>query len=149
MKTFCIALIMLFNYVLCYSQMTNDDICLANIVKVKNDIQQMQINNQNINSFLDCFIEHTNNIEILEFRNEVLFQLMENYPSNFMSIIRHKNEKIQKNVCQDIERPVHDGINIYKVYYLISTTHSDIGIKQLLLNSLQKAIQNSEKGIEK
>ena len=145
MKIFCIIITMVFNNILCYSQIINADICLANIVRVDNDIQKKQMNTQNIDAFLDCFIEQTNNVEILELRNEVLLKLMEHYPSDFMCSISKKNTEIYKSVCQDIERPIHDGINLYKIYYQISTIHSDSDVRLLILNSLQQAIENSEK----
>lgn len=81
---------MLLSYMSCYSQKTEEDVCLSNIMKMNSDIQQGKVNTRHIKVFLDCFIDHTNNVEILEFRNSVLFKLMEYCPEEFICFMSKK-----------------------------------------------------------
>ena len=57
----------------CYSQKTEEDVCLSNIMKMNSDIQQGKVNTRHIKVFLDCFIDHTNNVEILDRRVYMLY----------------------------------------------------------------------------
>ena len=131
---------MLLSYMPCYSQKTEEDVCLSNIMKMNSDIQQGKVNTRHIKVFLDCFIDHTNNVEILEFRNIVLFKLMEYCPEEFICLMSKKNTDILSNVCQNIENPIHDNINLYKIYNQILITSSDSDVKTEILDSLKEAI---------
>jgi len=142
MKIFFV-IIMMLNGCLCHSQ-TWEDICLATIVKLNNDIETGQKATQNIDTFLDCFNEYSDNVELLEFRNEVLFKLIARYPMDFINLLSNKSENICENICVDIENPIHDGINLYKAYYHILQTNNDQCVRERILNSLDKAIKISE-----
>ena len=54
--------------------------------------------------------------------------------------VKKKNTDILSNVCQNIENPIHDNINLYKIYNQILITSSDSDVKTEILDSLKEAI---------
>lgn len=136
---------LLFNNICCYAQNIDSDKCLSNIVKIDNDMQENRINIQDVDNFMDCFVGFDDNTEILEYRNEILFKLMECFPSDFLFSISQQDATVRKKICLDIEKPIHDSINLYKVYYRISIAHENANIRLQILNSIQIAIENAEK----
>lgn len=129
------------------SQADSPEAYIEVIAKVDADIEQNKADNRNIDKFLDCFGRYDDNIELAEFRNEVLFALMEHFPSEFIRSMSMKETYFQACICQEIETPIHDGCELRNIYDRIVSANGNADVRQAVLKSLEKAIENRGKQV--
>lgn len=128
-----------------FTQTDSPEACIAVIAKVDADIEQNRTDNRNIDKFLDCFGRYDDNTELTEFRNEVLFALMEHFPSEFMRSMSMKETELQACICREIETPIHDGFGLHHIRERIASADGDADVRKAVLKSLEKAIENGQR----
>ena len=128
-----------------FTQTDSPEACIAVIAKVDADIEQKKADNRNIDKFLDCFGRYDDNVELIEFRNEVLFALMEHFPAEFMRSMSMKEAGLQAYICREIETPIHDGFGLHHIRERIASADGDADVRQAVLKSLEKAIENGQR----
>jgi len=111
---------------------------LKSISKRKNSLQQ-----SDIELFLATFhLRCINNIEYQEWSNELLYFVMENYPSETVQLIR-RNKGIHFDIIlKTIERPVDKDIDIVKTTNSVKNNNSNSEIRDKMLSSLNRAMNN-------
>ena len=124
-------------------QTLNSDSCIKNLVKLQNSINERNTDKHLIDQFWTCYEDRLeNNVELSEFRNEVLFALLEHHTAITLLSLNAQNEHLVCNVLADIEYPVNDLINLYKIYYLVNITRDkEIKYKELIMSKLEHAIE--------
>ena len=87
--------------------------------------------------------ECSNNVEFSEFSNEILFKTIQKQPELFCNIFEKIKSEIELEVILlELETPIHDLINMKFTRRQIEKTRISDDIKNLLLNSIDKAINN-------
>jgi len=86
--------------------------CNTNIVK-STDENIKKLTNDDIKLFLLTFHNTCkNNAEYLEYSNEVLFAVMNNYPQKVLKIIKNHKEMDKDFILEVLSNPVNDQIDI-------------------------------------
>jgi hypothetical protein len=97
--------------------------CNENIVlKVHEKLDSLTV--KDIADFLKVFsIKCKNNVEFSEFSNEVLFEVIDKQPTNFIKAICETNDEVEYQIIYDeLKSPIHDLIPIGKLRQSIKTT---------------------------
>lgn len=129
-----------------YAQQVSPDVCIQTMGLLQNKIAHSHIEKGDIVGFWSCFENcYDNSIEILEFRNEILYALLQLYPKLTLSTLQEQSTSILDRVVHDLANPLHEGINLLKVYYKVATAEQvDNHLKECLLSGLQIAIDNKD-----
>lgn len=102
-----------------------------------------KINNLNINlveKFLISYeYECTNSIEFYEYRNELLFSILDKSPSLILKIISNNREINKQNLYKDIQNPITDKINLEKLLNTLNKSNPDNIIKREIISALNIA----------
>ena len=99
------------------------------------------LNNDSLAVFFKQFSieQNKNNIEFLEWGNEILFLVLEKKPTQFFETLFLLKESEIKSVEGEINSPVNDGINMIKIFKEIENGKMDAKIKTRALNFLRPA----------
>ncbi|SER39068.1 hypothetical protein SAMN05444359_13930 [Neolewinella agarilytica] len=83
--------------------------------------------------------ECANNVEFLEWSNELLFEVAKNKP-DFLLQILNKNDSLDKDLIKsEFENPIHDGFDINDIIEKIEMSNSSEEIKEEITESLKIA----------
>jgi len=89
----------------------------------------MSVNNNTLNTIHVCKLFYTidpncsNDAEFSAFSNEILFKVLEKRPKLFfIELDRIKNEVNYEYILNQLENPIHDGIEISKILRNIQKT---------------------------
>lgn len=76
------------------------------------------ISNRIIDEFLISFnASCTNNVEYTQYSNEVLFNLVAKFPTQFTEvIIKNKSKYEIGTILENFANPIHDGVAFKKIY---------------------------------
>lgn len=98
-----------------------DEQCLEVVLAVEK--APKEINKDNVKIFLDTLISKTcrGNVEYAEWSNEVLHNIMGKTPSLTFKSIRLSPKKVKNQVIDELEHPIHDGINYPAIYKSINS----------------------------
>ena len=124
-----------------YSQAIKDTLdCNLNVL-IAVDEGMDSINNDLASEFFKTFDDSCKNkVEYSEWSNELLFQLLEKYPEKFLEVLSFKERYDLNNIFQNLESPIHDGINLERIYSRVKNTNIESTIKKEVLDRIQIAI---------
>ena len=108
------------------------------------------LNNDSLLVFFKQFSieQNKNNVEFLEWGNEVLFQILEKKPTQFFKNLFILKESEIKSIENEINSPVNDGINMIKIFKEIENSKMDEKIKARALNFIRPAYESYKNMIE-
>ena len=96
------------------------------------------VNEHQINEFLGALgCEYFSSAEGGEFGNELLFSIVLSHPEIFLKSFSNQERLIQNIILVELERPVHDGIDLAKVRTSVSNAHGDKKVKERILNAIK------------
>lgn len=99
-----------------------------------------KLNYADLSRFLFTFSKDcSNNVEYSEYSNEVLFKVLEKYPSKFMDCMSKEKELDTKYIYSELSMPLLD-INGKVIYKNVQSISGDKYTKEKILEALQKAI---------
>lgn len=109
------------------------------VVKIEQNISNLK--QKDILEFIsnistDC----KNNVEFSEYYNEVLFQVLEKYPTMFCNCMALIEKMQQELICEELKEPVNDGINLDKIKKAVESSECQTDIKSIILNSINTAL---------
>lgn len=92
-----------------------------------------------IRSFLLNFKQKCDKVETYrEWRNELLFDILERYPDNVIKLLDTRGLPV-KVILEELKSPASDGVNFEKLISKIEDTKIDSPTKQQVLESLKVA----------
>lgn len=117
----------------------------AYIVKHKNTLDSSELR-----EFLLSFSNKhcDNNVEFQEWGNEVLFSLIDLNPGFFFNTLFNLNDEQIRAVKREINSPIHDGINVVKIYQNVKDTYIPEDLKKKALELLHPSYEYEKKMIE-
>lgn len=77
------------------------------------------------------------NVEFVEFSNEILFEALNNNPSDFVRILQSQNLKKKDLVLNELEKPLSDAIDLDIIMSKLIRQRSELSSE--LVSRLQKA----------
>jgi hypothetical protein len=83
--------------------------------------------------------EFDNNIELSEYRNDILFNMLSSSHVDILIYALCKDEKALQHVQTDIENPISDDINIGNCIMQLKNVHICISTKTKIIESLKVA----------
>ncbi|MCF8359787.1 MAG: hypothetical protein K9H26_13580 [Prolixibacteraceae bacterium] len=107
----------------------------------KTDSEIKEITYQDIDIFLCTFSKScSRNIEFTEYSNEVLFKVLELYPSLFMKCVELNSEIEKEYIFSELSSPLYD-INGEKLKSIIQQAEGSPDIKIRIIQSIEKAME--------
>lgn len=91
-----------------------------------------------IRSFLATFKDKCDSEEYKEWRNELLFDILERYPDNVIQLLGTRSLPV-KVILEELKSPVSDGIDFEKLITKVEDSKVDSQAKQQVLESLKAA----------
>jgi len=114
---------------------------IQSVVDVKMAITSEKLNKDLLVKFLYSFDDSCkNNAEYSQFSNAILFTTLEHHSSLVIEILAENGELNHDYIFSEISRPIHDGIDLNKIFESVEKSESDAQIKDKLLESLKVAI---------
>ncbi|HBX86008.1 MAG: hypothetical protein A2W97_00950 [Bacteroidetes bacterium GWE2_40_63] len=109
------------------------------VLRIEQSISNLSQNDilefiNNINS--DC----KNNVEFIEYYNEVLFEVLEKYPAEFCNCMKSVDRNQQELICEELKEPVNDGINLENVKKAVENSGCQAETKGMILESIKVAL---------
>jgi len=118
----------------------NETCDIDKLSSISENIQD--IDSSEVREFLSLFsITCNDNIEFSEFRNEILFEILEKRPSFILSELLLCDSLTLKNLLHEIENPISDEFSIEKIYCSIKGIKLKNKQKNIILKSLYIAIK--------
>ena len=113
----------------------------------------LNIENLNHDSLLVFFNqfsikENENNIEFSEWGNEVLFEVLEDKPELFFFTLFSMDSVAIKSIESEVNSPVHDGIDLVKIYDNVEKCSLTDDIKTRALKFVKPSYEAYKKMIE-
>jgi hypothetical protein len=98
-----------------------------------------KLNPAEIKSFLSTFDKScTVNVEFSESSNELLFDVLDKYPSAVLNLLDKSDSKIQLSTIVDqLSYQLLDKVNIPDLIAKVENTKASEGLKRRIINSLQ------------
>jgi len=129
----------------------------GNDVCQKCDISKVKLIHENIDSltleivedFL-CTLDRSciNNVEFSEWSNETIFTILINAPALFFQVM-DKGKINSVLILSEIETPIHDLIDLQKVYNNVKAVSTETELKNNVLKSVIKAASNINEEIKR
>lgn len=88
------------------------------------------------NISVDC----KNNIEFIEYYNEVLFELLEKYPEVFCNCVELSDKTQKELIYEELKEPVNDGINLDNIKKIVEYSECQAETKSIILESIMIAL---------
>ncbi len=119
---------------------------ITSLTKIDSLIKQnIELNDQNFAIFFaNMNPKCSNNIEYLEFNNELVFKTLKSNPKKFVAFLSRvsKKKEILEFVLTQLRNPINDGIELNKVSEKLNKIETDDpNTQKLILESLKKAIE--------
>ena len=91
-----------------------------------------------IRTFLSTFRNKCDADEYNEWRNELLFDILERYPENMIKALDTRGLPV-KVILEQLKSPLSDGVDFEKLISKVEDTKTDSRVKQQVLESLNAA----------
>lgn len=97
--------------------------------------------------FLKSFTDPNclNNAEFDEWGNETMYRIIEKRPQIFFDVLFEMTESEIGGVKKEIDHPIHDGINLIKIFENLQRTDMSKDLKEKALNIMQPAYESYKK----
>jgi len=94
-----------------------------------------------IEAFLSTIsVDCKNNVEFIQFSNEVLFEVLYSKPMDVISIMEKENIIDKNEIYRMLENPINDAVNLKKMINNINKLEIQGTVKKEILEALQKAL---------
>jgi hypothetical protein len=91
-----------------YSQTNQNCKCNEDLISKTNN-KLKSLNYQEIFDFLYTFDDTCSSVEFEEYSNEVLFNVLQFYPSSFIELLSTKNKLYKKAIYKELSSPIVDA----------------------------------------
>lgn len=114
-------LITIMYYSVGFSQKSDDTYeCLDKVLTIKQQIDSVSL--EKVNNFFICLADtqNSNNVELGQFGNEILFELLGKNPKIFFDALECVDKNTKEYIIEELKSPIHDGIEIDRIFTKIS-----------------------------
>ena len=119
-----------------------DDKCSLEILKATADSLN-ELDKASISAFLSTFQKGCDkNVEYSEWSNELLFQVVEQYPKLFLKVLHENNSIDQKIILQELKTPVNDEIDLEQLIKSVEKASSNNETNKRVLEALFMGYMN-------
>ena len=111
--------------------------------KLYTNLDSLDINTAR--EFFLTFSDRCNSkVEYLEWSNELLFQFLQKNPEKFIEALSYGKNYELDNIYKNLESPIHDGIDLNKIFNKVEAIELHSSIKQEILKRIKSALSKTD-----